>query len=302
MLPERRSSFVLNTTISELILLLFFLVLLLLVYANSRTADLEKAHMADEARAKESERQTAELQARVQRLQVFYDQIVAKLPPAQRDQVADTLVAIDKLRATLAELDKNKSDLEKDILAQETLIAYLAKNVPIDKVPNEMRKEIGDLALCKQATVELPAVRTTIQGLKTDNANLRGIAKEATAKAARCGGRGEEYVACWRDPSTNQIQFVFDVFLENGRLRVGHRWPGGRDQEMSRFPSEQALVGQVLTLEAFLRDTQAMFDQSLRDSCRHYVVIHGDRSKMDAAMFAQYIRVQDHFYHLPNIK
>lgn len=302
MLPERRSTFVLNTTISEMILLLFFLLLLLLAFSNIRNTENETRSAAKLAHMVEAERLAAELKQRVERLQAFYDQIVSKLPEPERAGVADTLVAIDKLRASIADLSKKKEDLEKDILAHEALIEKLSRKIPIAEVSSEMKKEIGDLALCQQAKTEMPAMRARTNGLEMDNQNLRQIAKEATAKAARCGGKGEEYVACWRDPDTKKIQYVYEVYLEANLIRVERKWPESRAPEMARFPGERALVGRTVSVADFLRDTATIFAQSVRDSCRHYVVISGDRSKMNADMFAQFIRVQDHFYKQSNIK
>lgn len=302
MLPERRSTFVLNTTISELILLLFFLLLLLLAFSNIRNKGSETRNAAMMARVAEAERSAAELKTRVERLQAFYDQIVSRLPKAERANVADTLVAIDKLRASIADLAKNKEDLEKDILAHEVLIEQLSKKVPMATVPSEIRKEIGDLALCKKATNEMAGMRGRADELETDNKNLRQIAKDATAKAARCGGKGEEFVACWRDPDTKKIQYVYNVFLENGLIRVARKWPESRDPEMARFSSERGLVDRTVSIEEFIRATDTIFAQSVRDSCRHYVDINGDQSKMNASMFAQFIRIQDHFYKHSSIK
>lgn len=302
MLPERRSTFVLNTTISELILLLFFLLLLLLAFSNIRNRDNETRSAATRDRVAEAEKAAADLKVRVERLQAFYDQIVAKLPEPDRASIADTLVAIDKLRASITDLTQKKDELEKDVLAHEALIAMLAKKIPMAAVPSEMKKEIGDMALCQKATTEASSMRARTTDMERDNNNMRQIAKEATAKAARCGGKGEEYVACWRDPVTKKIEYVFEVFLEGGLIRVIRKWPASRDPEMEKFATERALVGRSVPVEDFIRDTDAMFAQSVRDSCRHFVDISGDRNKMNASMFAQFIRIQDHFYKHSNIK
>ncbi len=301
MLPERRSTFVLNTTISEMILLLFFLLLLLLVYSYINKAELDKSLSEARADALAQDMLSADLKLRVERLQVFYDRIVAQLPDAQRPAVADTLVALDKLRAELTTLKAKNSDLEKELLTQEMLIESLAKKVPIAQIPDDIRKEIGNLVVCRSAAAELPKTQQRVAELEIDNRNMRSIAKEATTKAARCGGKGEEFVACWRDPDTKRVQFVFDVFLEGGAIRVGRKWPDSRDPEMVRFPRERELVGRTVTLQEFMRETEAIFAQSVRDSCRHYVQFNGERAKMNASMFAQFIRIQDHFYPHSNI-
>jgi len=301
-LPERRSTFVLNTTISELILLLFFLVLLLLAYSYIANSRLEEEKSAAEGRASAAEQSEKELKARVDRLQVFYELVVARLPERDRSSVTDTLVAIDKLRAEIDTLGKRKSDLERDVLAHEELIRRLAQKIPTTSVPSELRKEIGDLALCKEAKTRMPEMGKRIGDLETDNRNLRQIAKDATAKAARCGGKGEEFVACWRTDDGKRVQPVFDVFLEGGLIRVVRKWPESRDTEMDRFPHERALAGRVVSLDEFMQDTQAIFAQSVRDNCRHYVQFNGERAKMNASMFTQFIRIQDHFYPIENIK
>ncbi len=302
MLPERRSTFVLNTTISEMILLLFFLLLLLLVYSYIRNAELDRSWKEAQTQERAAKQEAADLQKRLEKLQMFYDRIVAQLPEPQRAALADTLVAIDKLRAELVTMKEKKSELEREVLALEELVERMSKKFPIAQVPDELKKEIGDLALCKKASVELPKAQQKIADLEIDNKNLRGIAKEATDKAARCSGKGAEFVACWRDPDTKRVQAVFDVFLESGAIRVARKWPGSRDAEMERFPQERALVGRTVKLEEFMNETKSITAQSSRDSCRHYVQFNGERAKMNPSMFAQFIRIQDHFYPIENIK
>jgi hypothetical protein len=104
------------------------------------------------------------------------------------------------------------------------------------------------------------------------------------------------------DADRRQLQYVFEVFLEAGLLRVERKWPEMRDREMARFPSEQSLVGQRVSIEEFMSSTRSMRAQSDRDSCRYYVVITGNRDKMDRQMYSHFIRIQDHFYKHANIR
>jgi hypothetical protein len=285
-----------------MILLLFFLILLLLVFSYLRNADLDRTRIEAETRAQAVGKQNADFKERIERLQIFFDRIVEQLPESKRGDVADTLVAMDKLRAELIKMNDQKSVMEKEVLALEELIEHMSKKFPIAQVPDALKKEIGDLALCKNATMELPAARKRAKELEIDNGNMRGIAKEATDKAARCSGKGAEFVACWRDPDSKRVQAVFDVFLEGGAIRVVRKWPGSRDSEMERFPQERALVGRTVKLDEFMNETKSIAAQSTRDSCRHYVQFNGERAKMNPSMFAQFIRIQDHFYPIENIK
>lgn len=302
MRPERRSSFVLNTTISELILLLFFLLLLLLMYAYLRNADLTKEKEDLQQQVTSTEQAMQQLKLDVAKLKTFYEKVVAQLPEAEKTRVADTLVAVSKLHAAVAELNKNKENLAKEILSHQALLEQLKKMAKPHEVPDTLRKEIGDLAFCRQAKESMSRLQGEKNDLASDLTEQRRIAGEAVAKAKACG-KGEDYVACWRDPVTNKIEYMFEVLIDGKTVKVKRRWPDGRrDAEMQRFPAARDLVNREVLVDEFLSATLEVFEHSQVNHCRHYVDIAGSKANMGTAMFNQFMRIQDHFYKFSSIR
>lgn len=284
MAHERRSEFVLGTTISELILLLFFLLLLLFGYhyAQSETREKEQAEkmrllVVDKERAEAGLRQLYEL--------------VGKEPTPEEFK---TLVAIDKLDALLADKEKTMTKTEARIQGLTEVMRKLGSNDSFAKRTEAELEKLADITFCEKQYDE-----SSLRDRELGDAHRRN--KELTTRLARCGGKGEEYVSCWRNEADGKIEYVFETRLTKAGIEITRKWPATRDQEMARFPAERALVGRTVSIAEFLESTSALFRDSQSKACRYYVVISGRRSEMNAEMFTNYRRVQDHFYHLPNV-
>ncbi len=205
-----------------------------------------------------------------------------------------TLIAIDKLDALLAEREATATKTEARIEGLSEAMKRLKSDEAFAKKTAEELDKMADVALCDKQGGEL-----SVKGQELKDANRRN--KELTTKVAQCGkGRGEEFVACWRGED-GKIEYVFETRLTKAGIVVTRKWPASRDAEMERFQAERELVGKTVSLTQFLESTAGMFKDSVQKACRYYVVISGQRSEMNSEMFTNYRRVQDHFYHLPNV-
>lgn len=284
MAHERRSDFVLSTTISELILLLFFLLLLLFGHHYVQ-AEKRESEQKDQILLLVEEKEKAEAG-----LRKLYDMVGQQPKPEE----FKTLVAIDKLDAILADKEKFISKTEARIqVLNEILNKLKSDKAFVNLKPADVEK-FADVAFCEKQNSE-----ASLKDRELDEGNRRN--KELTERLSRCGGKGEEFVSCWRGPD-GKIEYVFETRLTKAGIEVSQRWTASRDQEMGRFPAERSLVGRTVQLAEFLELTTQLFADSVKKSCRYYVVISGRKSEMNAEMFTNYHRVQDHFYRLVNLR
>jgi len=299
---SHRRDFVLNTSITEIILLLFFLLLLLLAYTiierNREQAEQDAmiSRLAGEKSAAES--QLKELTDRVNR-------ILSALPTKDSEKVQQVLVAISRLDFELAANQEKLTTLQGQIRAYETLAVKHKQGLPLDKFRDQELTDLGRLAQCTNAQKEMANLTSELSKaresrLLTERDASQRI-REALDKVRRCGGKGEEFVACWRD-GNGSIQYMFNLTLNESGIEVQRAWPDERVEEMARFSEATGLVGKTVNLEQFLQSTSAPFESSKVQTCRHFVRVYGKRSEMNPSRFRDYRGVQDHFYHFAVIK
>lgn len=294
---NERRSFVLNTSITEIILLLFFLLLLLLTFFLAQQAT--ERHDAS-LREKKLTEEKHVLEQQVKDLETKLNVILAGVRLDQRSEVQKVLVSLSQLEFALAAKGQELTDLENRIKAYEQLALKLKQGLPLEKIKDDELKDLGKLATCGEAQEKVGQLTRELEqergGRNLTERDAEQRIREAMDKVRRCGGKGEEFVACWRDEG-GQIQYMFNTTLVAGGIEVARAWPEERSQEMEKHREAGSLVGRTVTLEEFNEKTQGIFDDSKKVPCRHFVRIYGKRSEMNPARFRDYRGIQDHFYH-----
>ena len=294
---EVRRSFVLNTSITEIMLLLFFLLLLLLTYFVAQRAE-ERSR--DVARIEKLGAEKQDLEIRLQALEAQLNSLLVSVVPDQQPKVRQMLVSLSKLQFVLADKTQQLAEIENRLKAYERLAIEMQKGLPVERFKEEELRDIGRLASCgaaQERVRELVGVLAKERGSRslTERDATQRI-REAMDKVRRCGGKGEEFVACWRDNS-GRIQYMFNTTLRAEGIAVERAWPDEREQEMAKYADARALVNRTVTLEELLEKTGGIFADSKTVPCRHFVRIYGKRAEMDPARFRDYRGIQDHFYH-----
>ena len=124
---NERRSFVLNTSITEIILLLFFLLLLLLTFFLAQEAT--ERHDASLREKKLSEEKRV-LEQQVKDLETKLNVILAGVRLDQRSEVQKVLVSLSQLEFALAAKGQELTDLENRIKAYEELALKLKQGLP----------------------------------------------------------------------------------------------------------------------------------------------------------------------------
>jgi hypothetical protein len=280
---------VISISLAEVVLLLFFILLLLLAdmerkYDRERSLAAEKLqtvqNVADQAR-----RQVAAMRNAVTRAGSAGDPAAALASMADSSALPRAARTKFKTMAQQARADRKKAADPSETARQ--LAACRSENRETSRENNRL-SELAARTEHERRLAEKTAKDAT------------GINRELAAKLSECSS-GEGYPPCWRGDD-GKIQYMFDVYLADNGITVKRAWPGERDGDMTRFPEAEKLAGRTVRLEEFLDATAAVFAWSDQHVCRHFIRTYGDKSAMNATMFTEYHGVQNHFYHLNEIR
>jgi hypothetical protein len=309
MAEKKKGDFVLSTTVTETVLLLFFLLLLLLVF----TVDRSTREIRDATARADKERLSCsgvrdELTALERRLAPLLE---SDVPQEKRERMKRALIALNSVETVLAEKRESSESLTREVeglreVAVKVRDGLRKEGLKDEEIASAAKKASCDAAESQakqlQASNVALASKTELQDRQLGDANQRNRELQERYKSImQKGGKGgDEYVACWKNG--DDIEYIFRVYLERGRVRVERAWPDRRESDMAKYESERGLVGQTVDLASFLDATKTMFADSKAQSCRHFVEIIGKRSEMDRVNFTNYQGVQNHFYKKDSVR
>ena len=125
--------------------------------------------------------------------------------------------------------------------------------------------------------------------------NLDGLLsryeKDWAAMGVRKGAR-----PCWvREDGT--IDYLYEVVLETAGIRMREYPEPHRERERSRLPMPGVNPQQALSQREFLRVTAPLYESSLAENCRFFVMLYDDVKDNDKALYKSLrITVEGHFY------
>jgi hypothetical protein len=125
--------------------------------------------------------------------------------------------------------------------------------------------------------------------------NQRGQLRELLDRLQR-EGKGGVLPSCWTTPD-GKIEFVLDVVLGGQGIRARDTTVERRQAERTRLPWPDIKPEQIYSEQAFLVATQALFDWSVKNECRFYVVIYDATGNDQKALYKDLLQaVEGHFY------
>jgi hypothetical protein len=152
------------------------------------------------------------------------------------------------------------------------------------RVQDELQKSPGFEGLAKE--VEKQASRI---------ANQEGQLKRYESQLKAAGlGKGER--PCWVRPD-GTIEYLYDVVLASRGIRMREYHHPHRERERSHLPIPAANPSEVIGPAEFLRRTQALYDSSLAQNCRFFVVVYDSTGATEKEVYKTLLRtVEGHFY------
>ncbi len=278
-----RRGFVLGLTMAETILLLTFVVLMLLVVGFARR----------ELQIAAARQDTEALEAIVRALHL------AGTTPEERDRRLAAVVATAEAAAAAGiEWDDAFVELVKGVIShtrQDASLVDIAKALRDEKKAfDDMRRQLED-ALGGDADAG-KALQELIAQAGRDRAEverLTGKNRDLTDQVKRLGG---VLPSCWVE--NGRPVYVFDVVLASDGLRMRDRAPERFRPERDRLlGSAEVDPGRTYTPAEFHTITRPMFDDSVKQECRYYVVIYDGTAADEKSRYKALMQtVEGHFY------
>ena len=154
----------------------------------------------------------------------------------------------------------------------------------MSRIRDQIEKEGGSEALAKQ--VEQQSDRIT---------NQERLLQRYESRLKEAGlGKGER--TCWVKPD-GTIDYLYDVVLTSGAIRMREYRYGHREPERSQLPMPAVDPSEEMSPAEFLRRTQPLYNRSREVNCRFVVVIYDATGPTEKELYKKLLRtVEGHFF------
>lgn len=280
-----RSGSVIDTSLTELAFIFFFI--LLTVSAWKISVGIEEL--------KASETQVKALEGEVEQLSESLSTASEILAVADQFNPEDLFNELTAGRKAIEQLDsilQEKKQLEQELAelssivgterSKEELLKQLREHSELIKILEQYSE--GSLSEPAQAITELLQQYSDAKG---QNINLRN-------KLAAVGN-GLDHPPCWADPETGSIQYVYDVIINEDSVEFKAGWPEQRAVQALSNHNITAVPGVYFTNAALWVRTRALFAESEKKKCRHFVRVY-DHAESKAAFKKYLLGIENHFY------
>jgi hypothetical protein len=164
----------------------------------------------------------------------------------------------------------------------ENIEIYIEAINQITKFIDKEKIKTNDAAEIVQTMIE------KINTLTGQNANLRRRLGEL--------GNGLDHPPCWADEQGN-IQYVYSIKIKEDGMIVERAWPVNLQSRVDTMPYIEAAIGSYKNKLTFWRATNQLYQDSVKNECRHFVKIDDQAISKDA--FKSYLlAIERYFYKL----
>lgn len=266
-IPEQNTAYrrgmVLGLTLAEVGILIIFVLLLLI--------GLEELEKVVEREGKELV-EVGRLQA-LKESESLLTQLRSPLQPANGSSVEEIRTLIRALQEVAATPE-----------GQTTLKEARAVIDQMNNVREQIRGEGASEALANQ--IEQKSYRIANQ--EGQLGRYESLLKEAGL------GKGER--PCWVKPD-GTIEYLYDIVLASKGIRMREYKYNHRGRERSLLPMSTVDPNQLLSPAEFLQKTQPLYNHSLAENCRFFVVIYDATGPTEKELYKRLLRtVEGHFY------
>lgn len=283
----RSKSSILDTSLTELAFIFFFILLLVSVW-----------------KLNEQESKLTELVTlnKNQQLIIHSTQAVSELIEKIREQVGEDdfeeyFSEIVKLKERVERVNQLELELqrkESDLNLLENKMAEIFKNEDIEKTIANIEevarvKKLISTALPNESQLDkaLSMLLIQLRDAKGQNNNLR----QHIVKL----GNGLDHPPCWADSETGSIEYMFDVTILEDGVTFARGWPDSRNEQAISEPNIVGAIGSYNNSEEHLMKTKIIYEDSVKNSCRHFVRI-SDKAISKDAFKKNLLAIEKHFY------
>ncbi|NOQ64294.1 MAG: hypothetical protein GQ582_07265 [Methyloprofundus sp.] len=280
---EGRRSFLLSITLSELSFIMFFLLMIISASVLQKT----QQELAQEAQEKQS------LQAEMQQLKRDSDVSFKRLQLLESRMMQAGGFATKPSGQQLDELfSKLQNAQVSDHLQQEN--AQLQAELNALKVYKQLIAALQAAGIkAQQPALQLQQLLQQVEQTQQAEQLLKG---QVAYLQNKLQGNGLDHAPCWANPTTGDIEYLYNMTLYERSIKIVAAWPEHRAQEVLQIPNAQQLAGKVLTQQQFADYVKTIYAWSVAHECRHFVRIKDDPYTSKAAFKRQMLAIEAYFY------
>ncbi len=300
-MDEQRSQPIVENSLTELAFIFFFI---LLIFSSLKMNDLNESIENKEVENKELEEEVSNLVSSLDEA-VQFTSLGKKIDP--KELFAELAISQNEASKVPALLERN-NDLSREIEQLETVLREklgdedsaekvaesLIELKEISELINELQPEDKDREVLEKGIEETLAekLETILQRQKDivgQNVNLRN-------KVAKLGN-GLDHPPCWADPVSGNIQYLYNVVINEDSLEFHPGWPKSREVQALNSNTIMRIIGSYHTNSDLWSKSLPLFRESVKSECRHFVRVYDDA--ISKKSFKSYLLgIENHFYKL----
>ncbi len=299
-------SSVLDTSLTELAFIFFFILLLVSVWKLNEQEEKLSKLMDQESKIselkevnselKEVNKEQAEIIANLEAVSALIESINAKVG---EDNFEEFFTEIAKLKEKVQRAEQLEVELKE---AQSQLSFFQNEMTELLKTDDKQKilEEIREVAVLKTLLAEVSPnggdPSEILKQILLERNDALGQNNNLRQKIAQIGN-GRDHPPCWADAKTGAIQFMFDVTILEDGVVFARGWPEVRNEQAMANPAIQAVLGEYKDNAAHIAKTRPIFEESVKNSCRHFVRI-SDKAISKDAFKKHLMAIEVHFYKL----
>ena len=280
-------SSVLDTSLTELAFIFFFILLLVSVWKlneqETKLSDLEKENQKQQ-----------EIIAGAEAVSELIEKIKQEIGETNFDEYFTEIAKLEEQAQRAEQLEVELQEKKSELSFYENQLATVLK----DGDSNKIIEQITEVAALKGMLAEaVPAEQNAAQALKQillerndalgQNNNLR----QQIVKL----GNGLVHPPCWADAQTGAIEFMFDITILEDSVIFARGWPESRHEQALADPVIQSVIGEYKLNSEHLAKTKSIFNDSVKNGCRHFVRV-SDQAVSKDAFKKHLLAIEQHFY------
>lgn len=275
-LLQERGNSIIETSLTELAFVFFFILLIFSAWKISEVSE----------RLEESEEQSTEQTETIEQLREALNtsselfQLVNESDP---EEIFNELLlgreAVSELKALENTVSKLTEESDTESIEE---IAALIRELEVAK------KQVSEKGFDKDDFVDnINDVLREVSDFKGQNINLKRKLEQL--------GNGLDLPPCWADEKTGDIQYVFNVVINESNLEIFSGWPEARTIEAENNVNILRVVGKYARNSDLWEQSRALFEESVTKECRHFVRVYDHADSKNA--FKMYLLgIENHFY------
>ena len=129
---------------------------------------------------------------------------------------------------------------------------------------------------------------------KDTNDEIRTLKNQVKYLQKKIEKSGKLHLPCFLDDEGYTL-YLFKLFLREDNIYVQLGWQDGVPELAKDVPNLDKLVEKTLSLDDFMKYTKAIFEQTVKDECRHFVYFE-DETISKKEYKRKTLTIQHHFY------